>query len=175
MTMNVYFRPYQGDKGKYRAFFKYRGKQPSKVVATKKEGKLWAERKKKEIDRELARLNALMFSAAANDYLQDCSESGMRPQTVKEKYAHLTEFAEWTLDYIQQINREAVDFLLDDVSLEIARKYYRHACKARTVKTANNHIKNLKACWNFHIKEERILKNPWSKVNEKPVVQSKEG
>ncbi|WP_421902212.1 tyrosine-type recombinase/integrase [Maridesulfovibrio sp.] len=163
-TLNVYFRPYKGKNGKYRAYFKYRGKQPSKVVETQKEGRQWAQTKKKEIDRELARLNALMFSAASYDYLLDCEDRNMTTGTVQEKLNHLTEFAEWTLAYIQRINPEAVDFLLDDVSLEIARKYYRHTCKARTVKTANNHVKNLKACWNFHIKEERILSNPWPKL-----------
>lgn len=156
-TVKVNFRKYQGPGGKYRATFRYKKHRPSKVVATQKEGREWAAQEVERIDAELARLDALMFSTAANDYLEDC-DTWMQPQTVNEKFSHCKSFT----DFI------GGDIALDDVTIEAARKYYRHVQGRVSTKTANNHIKNLKALWNWHRKEDRVQGNPWRHVKKNP-------
>lgn len=156
-TVKVNFRKYQGPGGKYRATFRYKGHRPSKVVATQKEGREWAAQEVEQIEAKLQRADALMFSGASNDYLEDCAVS-MATQTVNEKLSHYTSLATFIGD----------DFDMVDVTIEIARKYYRSVQSRVSVKTANNHIKNLKALWNWHIREDRIQANPWKHIKKNP-------
>lgn len=161
MAVNVWFRPYHRKGKKYQALLKHKGLQRSKVVDTKKEGREWAEQKAKEIDAELEKTcqRALTFSDASNEYLSDCA--WMQRQTVNEKYSHYTTFAEWM---VKTILNKVDDFSLDSISIEIARKYYRFVQNKVSTKTANNHLKNLKALWNWHIREGRERFNPWTHV-----------
>lgn len=164
MAVKVNFRknPAMKTTGKkYRAYFRYKGKQPSKAVSTHKEGREWAEARVKEIDAAEAKANRnlLTFSAASSEYLEDCA--WMQRQTINEKYSHYTFFAEWM---VKTILKKPEDFPLETISIEIARKYYRFVQAKVSTKTSNNHLKNLKAMWNWHMAEGRIKFNPWTHI-----------
>ncbi len=156
-TVKVHFRPYKGPGGKYRAVFRYKGLRRSRVVATQKEGREWAAEEVKRLIREQRRGRALMFSAASNEYLEDCS-TWMAAQTVNEKFSHYTSLASFV----------GGDFDMQRLTIEAARKYYRRIQFRVSAKTANNHVKNLKALWNWHEKEGRIRSNPWRHVVKNP-------
>lgn len=156
-TVNVHFRPYKGPGGKYRAVFRHKGQRQSHVVRTKKEGREWAEAEAKRIESALNRPLALMFSVASNEYLEDCA-TWMSPQTINEKLSHYASFATFI----------GGDFDMADTTIEVARKYYRRIQRRVSAKTANNHIKNLKALWNWHIGEGRLTLNPWPHVKTNP-------
>jgi integrase len=128
---------------------------------TKKEGREWAEKKVKEIDAELKKTKSptLMFSAGSKEYLEDCT--WMQRQTINEKYHQYTSFAEWM---VKTILNKPVDFSFDSITIEIARKYYRYVQAKVSTKTANNHLKNLKAMWNWHMTEARTKFNPWTHI-----------
>ncbi|MBI9081478.1 MAG: site-specific integrase [Pseudodesulfovibrio sp.] len=98
-----------------------------------------------------------MFSTASSDYLEDC-DTWMSAQTVNEKFSHYKDFTQFI----------GGDISLGDVSIEICRKYYRRIQRRVSAKTANNHVKNLKALWNWHRAEDRVQANPWRHVKKNP-------
>lgn len=168
MALNVYFNRHNGPNGKWRAEFRYKGQRPTKVVKTKKEGREWAEQKAEEIDRTEALANALTYSLASSEYLEDCVARNMQSGTVNEKLSIAKSFAEWSVPYLRkqgQLGKREKDFPVEVINLESVRRYYRYVCNTKTIKTANRHVKHLKAMWNFHIKENRLAYNPWSQVN----------
>lgn len=155
--ISVTFVKYTGPGGNWRASIRYRQRRRSRVVQTKKEGREWAEDEVKRIDAEIDPPAGLMFSRASNDYLEDCA-TWMDDGTVREKLSHYTSFATFI----------GGDFNMEGVTIEIARRYYRRIQSRVTTKTANNHVKNLKALWNWHLGEGRLIANPWPQVKTNP-------
>jgi len=160
----VGFRRYNGPGGKYRITFKCFGKQYSKVVKTKAKGIEWKIQKLKELKEEaLKNRPGLTYSAMSQTYLEDCT-ARMQPQTVDEKYRHLTAFAE----HIGQ------DVYPEQVTIKIAHAFIAKVQREKTSegrsgnKTANRYLRNMKACWNWHIKRGEIFQNPWNNVEKYP-------
>ncbi len=152
------FRPYTGPGGKYRIQFKHKGKLYSQVVKTKADGEKWKTSKLKELESADKKVNAgLTFSVMSGAYLEDC-RARMRLQTVDEKYRHLTSFAE----YLGQ------DVFPEQISIKIAQAFISSVQKSKTNKTANRYLRNLKACWNWHIKNGEQIGNPWNNVEKYP-------
>jgi integrase len=146
-------REYQGPGGRYRAYFKFQGIQHSKIVSTKAEGREWEAMEKKRLLEVINKRDVLTYSVACEDYLIDVS-SWMQPGTVQEKFSHYKAFAA----YLKK------DIPSSDVTLEIARKFIRTIQADKGNKSANRHLRNLKALWNWHIKEGRLSTNPWANV-----------
>ena len=95
-------------------------------------------------------------------YLEDC-DARMQSQTVNEKIRHIRAFAEFISQHCppEQI-------LVEQVSIDIARKFIAHIQRTKTNKTANRYLRNLKACWNWNIRQGENLGNPFSKVEKYP-------
>ncbi len=152
------FRPYNGPGGKYRMTFKFKGRQYSHAVKTKAKGREWKQAKIAELKAaEKKQLAGLTYSAMSATYLEDCA-ARMQPQTVEEKYRHLTAFAE----HLGQ------DVYPEQISIKIAQSYISRVQRDTTNKTANRHLRNLKACWNWHIKNGEPVPNPWTGVSKYP-------
>ena len=148
------FSLYSGPGGKYRYKFKFRGKQYTKIVQTKKEGLAWRVAKEKQIKATpKVQLVGLTFSEMSQTYLEDC-QARMQPQTVSEKYRHFTAFAEYM----------GTDFEIESLTIKHAQKYISQVQQAKTNKTANRHLRNLKACWNWHRSHGEPIPNPWVNV-----------
>ncbi len=146
-------REYKGPGGRYRVYFKFQGKQYSRIVQTKAEGKEWEVEEKKRLTQEAEKSKTLMYSLASKTYLEDCTMS-MQPGTVQEKFSHYKAFAAFL----------GKDVHVFDVTIEIARKFIRSIQSAKGNKSANRHLRNLKAMWNWHKREGRVVDNPWDKV-----------
>lgn len=158
------FKPYKGPGGKYRMVFRRKGQEYSKVVKTKAEGQTWKREKIKSLKKEERnQLVGLTFSVMSQTYLEDCA-ARMRPQTVNEKYRHLTEFAE----YLQE------DAYPEQITIKISQAFISKIQREKTTedksgnKTANRYLRNLKACWNWHIKKGERIDNPWNNVEKYP-------
>ena len=150
-------RDYKGPGGKYRVYFKFQGKQYSKIVQTKNEAKEWEVLEKKRLAKEIVDQKDLMYSLASKLYLDDCSIR-MQPGTVSEKLSHYKNFALFLKN----------DIAVKNVSIELARTFIRSVQSAKGNKSANRNLRNLKALWNWHKREGRVIHNPWDKVSTLP-------
>jgi integrase len=153
----VAFRDYTGPGGKYRAYFKFQGKQYSQIVKTKADGRKWEGEEKKRVEEEAKKTKILMYSRTSKSYLDDVA-TWMQPGTVQEKFSHYKAFA----GFLKK------DLPAADVTVEMARTFIRAIQAAKGNKSANRHLRNLKALWNWHRKEGRISENPWSMVTKLP-------
>lgn len=150
-------REYKGPGGRYRVYFKFQGKQYSRIVQTRAEGKEWEVEEKKRLTQEVEKAKTLTYSLASKTYLEDCA-IGMQPGTIQEKFSHYKAFAAFIAKDVHAV----------DVTIEIARKFIRSIQSAKGNKSANRHLRNLKALWNWHKKEGRLAENPWDKVASLP-------
>ena len=143
-------RPYNG---KYRAYFKYHGQQYSKVVTTKAEGKAWEVEEKKRLSQVVPLTPNLMYSAACEQYLNDC-RSRVQRITFEEKRRYLREFVHF-------VGR---DFPVQDVTPMLARQFIIHVWQERKgkSKSANRRLGELKTFWKWM--GDEVPGNPWSKV-----------
>ena len=142
-------------RDKYRAYFKYQGKQYSKIVKTKAEGKTWEVKMKEALKKAEAQPPSLMFSAVSAMYLAD-SKARVQPITMQEKYRHLTEFAE----FVEH------DFPAEELDIGTAKAFIAHIQKDKGNKSANRRLGDLKACWNWH--RHALPVNPWKGVKKYP-------
>lgn len=161
--------PYtRGGKRAYRAKVKFQNQQYTKSgFATKAEAKAWMVEEKKRLKAEAEnkpqeRRDVLMFSQASEEYLEDCS-ARMQPGSVSEKFHHYTKFVEWI----------GSDFSLEQITTVIAQDYAAHVLKTTRAphdpkKTANRHIRNLKALWNWHKRRGYQGHNPFTGVESYP-------
>ena len=158
------FRKYTGKGGKYRIQFKHRGQTHSRVVKTKREGEAWKVETLKQLKKaERMETTDLTCLKITRRYLKDC-DARMQPQTVNEKVRHVREFAE----YVEKSYPDLEEFLVEQVSIELARKFIAHIQKTKTNKTANRYLRTLKACWNWNIRQGENIGNPFSKVEKYP-------
>lgn len=141
--------------GKYRAYFKHQGKQYSKIVKTKAEGKIWEVKMKEELKLVETRPPSLMFSAVSALYLADC-KARVQPITMQEKYRHLTEFAEFV----------GQDFPAQELSVATAKAFIAKVQRERGNKSANRRLGDLQACWTWH--KHALPANPWKSVQPYP-------
>ena len=161
--------PYtRGGKRAYRAKVKFQNQQYTKSgFATKAEAKAWMVEEKKRLKAEAEnkpqeRRDVLMFSQSSEEYLEDCS-ARMQPGSVSEKFHHYTKFVEWI----------GSDFSLEQITTVIAQDYAAHVLKTTRAphdpkKTANRHIRNLKALWNWHKRRGYQGHNPFTGVESYP-------
>ena len=161
--------PYtRGGKRAYRAKVKFQNQQYTKSgFATKAEAKAWMVEEKKRLkaeaeNRPQKRRDVLMFSQASEEYLEDCS-ARMQPGSVSEKFHHYTKFVEWI----------GSDFSLEQITTVIVQDYAAHVLKTTRAphdpkKTANRHIRNLKALWNWHKRRGYQGHNPFTGVESYP-------
>lgn len=148
-------RPYTGPGGRYRAYFKYRGRLFSKIVPTIATGKAWEVETKKLLSQAEAQASVLMFSQAADMYLID-SRARMLPATVAEKFRHLKAFAAFL----------GADLPARDVTVAQAKAFIAAIQAKLGNKTANRHLRTLKAMWNWH--RDALLVNVWQAVQPYP-------
>lgn len=150
---------YSGPAGKYLYYFKWKGQRRKKVVRTHQEGKEWEAAEKKRIVEELAKpkCHDLMFSAACNGYLEHCSITHGQ-NTVREKMAYYRELARFV----------GQDFPLNGLGLEHVRLFQIHAHKEHGNKGANRRFQKIAALWNYWRKEEKVMSNPWTLVEDLP-------
>ncbi|BDQ35436.1 hypothetical protein JCM14722_29780 [Pseudodesulfovibrio portus] len=87
----------------------------------------------------------------------------MQPQTVEEKKRHIKKFAKYVAK-----SYPPEQLLVEQVTIELARNFIAHIQKAKTNKTANRYLRNLKACWNWNIKQGENIGNPFSKIEKYP-------
>lgn len=149
-------RPYKGPGGKYRAYFKYQGKIFSKTVNTKTDGKAWEVETKKQLQNREAQRAVLMFSVASDRYLSDC-EARMQPGTVREKFKHLTEFAEFIVE-----KYGGGDFPTAGVTVAHGKAFVAFTREAHGNKSANRRLRNLKALWSWC--KEELPVNPFRSI-----------
>ena len=142
-------------KDRYRAYFKYQGKQYSKIVKTKAEGKTWEVKMKEALMLAETQPPSLMFSAVSAMYLADC-KARVQPITMQEKYRHLTEFAEFV----------GSDFPAAELDIGTAKAFIARIQKEKGNKSANRRLGDLKACWNWH--RHALPVNPWKGVKKYP-------
>lgn len=159
--------PYmKGGRKTYRAKFKYKETQYSKSGFTSKEAaQEWIVKERRKIKiqegkkvKEHTQATVLMYSEACNKYLEDC-DARMQKGTVSDKLHHLTSFITWI----------GKDVPFDFISTLQARNYASHILRTTRVprdpkKTANRHIRDLKALWNWHIRHEYQGTNPFKSV-----------
>lgn len=141
--------------GTFRAYFKYQGRQYSKIVKTKREAKAWEVKKKEELELAATQTPSLMFSAVSALYLADC-KARVQPITMQEKYRHLTEFAEFI----------GHDFPAQELSVATAKAFIAKVQHERGNKSANRRLGDLQACWTWH--KHALPFNPWKAVQQYP-------
>lgn len=84
------------------------------------------------------------------EYLTEC-EARFRHNTVREKYCHLTEFAEFL----------GKDLPVYAITVALAKAFILKTQTRHGNKAANRRLRTLKACWNAY--KEDVPKNPWRK------------
>ncbi|WP_446425397.1 tyrosine-type recombinase/integrase [Mailhella sp.] len=155
----------KGGKRAYRAKFKLNGEQITKAgFVTQREAKAWISEERKRLN-ALAKVkkevtaDVLMYSAASEQYLNDCALRN-QPGTVAEKFRHLSAFVEWIGN----------DFPMENISLDTVRRY------AETVvlntkpptdphKSVNRRLGDLRALWNWCVKNKLLTDNPFSQFD----------
>ena len=147
------FRPYNGPGGRYLVYFKFRDQQYQKVVQTKAEGREWiVDEKRRLLEEESRKRNrVLMFSEMCAEYLEECT-ARMRPNTVREKYSHLTDLGSFLGN----------DCPVTDINQPLAARFIKTMQKKKGNKAANRYLRNLKACWNWN--KIRLGNNPWAAI-----------
>lgn len=146
-------------KKAYRAKVKFQNQQFTKAgFATKEDARVWMVTKKRELKNEAnnplpVKQFQLMYSDASVKYLADC-KARMQPGTFDEKYRHLTEFAE----YLGQ------DVPVTSLGAYEPENFIAAIQSARTNKTANRYLSNLKAFWNWTAKRNAIGENPFFSI-----------
>ena len=154
----------------YRAKFKYKETQYSKSGFTSKEAaQEWIVKERRKIKAQEGKkategnkTYVLMYSEACTRYLEDC-DARMQKGTVSDKLHHLTSFVTW-------IGKD-VPFIA--ISAAQARDYASHILRITQrpkdpKKTANRHIRDLKALWNWHIRHDFQGTNPFKCVEPYP-------
>ena len=148
-------RPYTGPGGRYRVYFRHQGRMYSRVVPTLAAGKAWEVEMKTLLAQAEARASVLMFSQAADLYLID-SRARMLPATVAEKFRHLKAFAAFL----------GADLPAQDVTVAQAKAFIAAVQAKLGNKTANRHLRTLKAMWNWH--RDTLPANVWQAVQPYP-------
>ena len=142
-------------RNKYRVYFKFQGKQYSRVVKTQAEAREWEVDEKRRLvkqdELQASLMKVLTYSRGVREYLLDC-KARMREGTLKEKILHLREFADF-------IGRDAP---MHAVTASLAKAFAAEIQRVRGNKAANRRIRNLKACWNWHRGE--LNENPWQRI-----------
>lgn len=95
----------------------------------------------------------LTYSTMCSQYLQDCA-ARMQANTVGEKMAHYRAFA----GYLGR------DIPARDVAPAMAGDFVSTIQDARGNISANRHLRNLKALWNWWIRRGEDIRNPWSAI-----------
>lgn len=149
------YKPYKGPGGRLLAYFKFRRKTYSKVVATKADGRAWHREMEAELKRLAVTNQTSTYSGICKEYLEDCS-ARMRANTVQEKFAHYSHFAQ----YIRK------DVAAATITLDHAKAFIRAIQGSKGNKVANRYLRNLKALWNWH--RDKIFTNPWASVRAYP-------
>jgi integrase len=159
----ITFVPYRkGPTNKWLARVRLHGKRRTKAVPTKRDGRLWAEDLERQLDMEAERNRNpedLWYSSAVDEYCRDC-RARMQPGTVSGKFRYANNFAAW-------LKR---DIRLSEITTKQAREFHRHIAERSSNKNANEHLKHLKAMWNWHIENESLPlgANPWVRVEPMP-------
>ena len=142
-------------QNKYRAYFKFLGKQYSRVVNTKAEGRAWEVDEKRRLaklaEQQESLTKTLTYSRGTREYLLDC-QARMQAGTVQEKITHYREFA----DYLGK------DIPMQSVAMAMAKAFAALIQRDKGNKAANRRIRNLKALWNWHRGD--LAENPWQKI-----------
>lgn len=135
----------------YRAYFKWKGKQVSKVFSSKRQAKIWEVEEKKRLQLEETLGPILMYSQAVKQYIADAG-SRFGHNAVREKARHLRDFA----DYL------GGDVSIAGITATQGKSFLASMQKEHGNKSANRRLQNLKAMWNWH--KEALLYNPWRYV-----------
>ncbi len=135
----------------YRAYFKWQGRQVSKVLPTRKEAKIWEVEEKKRLQLEATLGPILMFSLAAKHYIADAG-SRFGHNAVREKARHLRDFADFL----------GGDTPIAEVTAMQGKAFLAAMQTEHGNKSANRRLQNLKALWNWH--KEAVPYNPWRHV-----------
>ena len=155
MQREVVLMAIRKHQDKYRAYFKFQGKQYSRVVNTQAEGRAWMADEKRRLaklaEQQAASMKHLTYSRGVRDYLLDC-QARMQANTLNEKILHFREFA----DFLGR------DIPMSVVTALMAKGFAAEMQRDRGNKAANRRIRNLKACWNWHRGE--LSENPWQKI-----------
>ena len=141
----------------YRAYFKYHGRQYSKICFSRREAKDWELDAKRALSQQQDTPPSLMFSHASREYLQDCKVR-LTTNTFLEQTRHLREFAAF-------LSR---DVPMTDITKATATSFIRSIETERGGKAADRRIRTLKALWNWH--KDAVPRNPWRFVA-KPAVE----
>lgn len=141
----------------YRAYFKYQGRQYSKICFSRREAKDWELDAKRALSQQQDTPPSLMFSHASREYLQDCKVR-LTTNTFLEQTRHLREFAAF-------LSR---DVPMTDITKATATSFIRSIETERGGKAADRRIRTLKALWNWH--KDAVPRNPWRFVA-KPAVE----
>lgn len=135
----------------YRAYFKWQGKQVSKVFTTKREATIWTVEEKKRLQQAEALGPILMFSQAVKEYIVDAG-GRFTHNSVREKARHLRDFASYL----------GGDVPIDTITAAHGKAFLAAMQKEHGNKSANRRLQNLKAMWNWH--KEALPHNPWRYV-----------
>jgi len=153
----------KGGKRAYRAKVKHAGQQHTHAgFATKEAARAWMVAKRKALKAEAVSQPKvltldMMFSGASASYLADCA-ARMQSGTVGEKKTHYAAFAAFL----------GGDAFLRDIPPKTAQDHIAACQKESGNKTANRHLRNLKAFWNWAIRRGLTLGNPWTAVESYP-------
>jgi integrase len=145
-------------KRAYRAKIKHQGRQHTQAgFATREAAKAWMAATRKALKAEAANRQpaapASMFSKTSSSYLEDCA-ARMRPGTVREKFTHLTAFAAF-------LGRDAD---LREVTPAQAQAHLAARQRLGGNKSANRHLRSLKALWNWAVRMGLTVGNPWTQA-----------
>lgn len=156
--------PYtKAGKRAYRAKIKFQGAQYTQAgLPTLAAARAWMVEKRKELkaaaaSQPLSQVSDSMFSTASAAYLEDC-QARMQPGTVREKFRHYADLA----TYVQ------ADFILSALQQKICESHISSIQAESGNKTANRHLRSLKAFWTWAIKKGRAVGNPWSALDPYP-------
>lgn len=152
------YRLYSGPGGNYLFYLKFEGRPYSKVVKTKAEGVRWREDKKERLKKESAQSQNTMFSMISSRYLEYCDENMCR-NTVREKFRHMKALASYM----------GKDFDVMGLKQNECRSFLLWIKAKKGGKHANRVLRNMRACWNFHV--EIIPVNIWNRVDRFPESQ----
>ena len=132
-------------------YFKHQGRQITKRFTRRADAVAWEAEEKKTLRRMEGQTCVLTFSLMSDAYLRDC-EARMQPNSVRERFSHLKEFAAAL----------GADMPAREIPSTYAKSFIAAMQARYGNKGANRRLRTLKAAWNWH--RETLPENPWRAV-----------
>ena len=141
---------------------------PDASIKSKREATVWEKEEKERMEKELSQTNSesLMIVKWTNEYLEE-AKVRYSDKTFKEKKSAFARFV--SFDSLES------QFPVENISIELCRKFLTHQSKTRSGYAANKDRKNLGTAWNWGVDNLYGFptgKNPFHAIKKYPEKRS---